>query len=92
MKKGIRLCTAETDRESFEVVRAEEAVWSDGSLGCGQPGVEYRHAPVRGYHIVLRHGERDYDYRAVRVDFFILCERPTVGPRLRPGPGSPRQD
>jgi hypothetical protein len=78
-------------REGFEVVRAEETVWSDGSLGCPRPGVEYLDAPVRGYHVILRHGDRDYDYRAVRADFFVLCERPPVGPppsRERVGPRS----
>jgi hypothetical protein len=80
------------DRESFEIVRAEETVWNDGALGCPRPGVEYLPAPVRGYRVVLRHGDHDYDYRAVRPDFFVLCERPRVGPPSPPGPGAHRQD
>jgi hypothetical protein len=82
----------DANRESFEIVRAEETVWNDGSLGCAKPGVEYLPAPVRGYHLILRHGDRDYDYRAVRPDFFILCERPRVGSPPPPGPGTERQD
>ena len=79
-------------RASFEIVRAEETVWSDGSLGCPQPGVEYLQAPVRGYHVILRHGDRDWDYRAVRAGFFILCERPWVGRPPPPAPRTERQD
>lgn len=61
------------ERASFELVRAEAAAWSDGSLGCPEPDVVYRHEPVSGYRVVLRHDDREYDYRAVSADRFILC-------------------
>ena len=62
--------------ESVEVVRAESKVWNDGSLGCPQPGVMYTQALVDGYHIVLRHGEQEYDYRASARGYFFLCSGP----------------
>src|SRR5262245_3541915 len=30
-------------------VRAEPVVWSDGSLGCPEPGMEYAQALISGY-------------------------------------------
>ncbi len=70
---------------AIEVVRAESVVWNDGSLGCPQPGVNYRMAPTRGYRVVLRHGGREYDYRVVaRSGSFVLCEGSRrVGPTPR---------
>ncbi|SCE94924.1 hypothetical protein GA0074695_2381 [Micromonospora viridifaciens] len=42
---AVRLAIAASD---IEVVRVEEAVWRDGSIGCAQPGRMYTQALVRG--------------------------------------------
>jgi hypothetical protein len=42
-----------TDRDAIELVGAEPVVWSDGSIGCPEPGVLYTQALVEGYRIVL---------------------------------------
>ena len=55
------------------VVRAEEAVWNDGSLGCPEPGEFYTQALVSGFWVVLEAGGAEYDYRANDKGFFKLC-------------------
>jgi hypothetical protein len=60
-------------RSSVAVVRAEEAIWSDGSLGCPQPGEFYTQALVPGYWVVFDVPGGTYDYRATRSGFFKLC-------------------
>ena len=69
------------ERSSFEVVRAEETIWPDGALGCPRPGMVYTQAAVPGYHIVLEHDGREYDYRAGGTRYLMLC--------LEPGAQSP---
>ena len=71
-----------TSRESVEVVRAETAVWSDGSLGCPKPGEVYTQSPTEGYWVVLSHNGTEYDYRATNTSYFFLCNNP-----LPPGSG-----
>jgi hypothetical protein len=51
------------DRGEISVDRAESVIWPDGSLGCPRPGEMYTQAPVDGYWIVLKAGERQFDYR-----------------------------
>ena len=63
-------------RSDFETVKAEEIIWPDGALGCPQRGMTYTQAPVPGYHIVLQHNGRQYDYRAGGTRFLMLCLEP----------------
>ena len=60
-------------REDIEVERAESVIWSDGALGCPKPGEMYTQAQVPGYWIVLKSGERQYDYRASEKGHFRRC-------------------
>jgi hypothetical protein len=62
------------ERAAVRVIRAEQVVWPDGSLGCPQPGMVYTQALVDGYHVVLEHGGKSYDYRATSSGSFFLCE------------------
>ncbi len=55
-------------------VRAEQALWNDGSLGCPQPDMSYTQAQVDGYWIVLKAGDRLLDYRASKTGFFTFCD------------------
>jgi hypothetical protein len=56
------------------VVRSEEVIWNDGSLGCPIPGEFYTQAQVSGYWVVLEYNGVSYDYRAAASGFFRLCE------------------
>ncbi|MBP1464319.1 hypothetical protein EYB53_001230 [Candidatus Chloroploca sp. M-50] len=73
------------EREAIVVVRDEAVVWSDGSLGCPEPGMMYTQALVEGYHVVFDVAGVFYDYRVDSRDAFRLCENavgepPTVAP------------
>jgi hypothetical protein len=68
------------------VLRDQAMVFNDGSLGCPQPGMFYTQATVAGYWVVLELGQVEYDYRATKNGFFILCEGGSL-PSIQP-PGS----
>jgi hypothetical protein len=61
------------DRAAIEVVRAEQVIWSDGSLGCPAPGMLYTQALVPGYRVILRAGGQTLDYHAAANGRFALC-------------------
>lgn len=59
---------------AIEVIRTEEITWSDGSLGCPEPGVFYTQALVEGYRVVLGHDDRVFLYHAGSDAVPFLCE------------------
>jgi hypothetical protein len=61
-------------------VRAESVVWSDGSLGCPEPGMEYTQALVNGYWVIVEAAGKKYDFRVGGGGSFRLCP---------PGQGQP---
>ena len=65
--------SANVDREQLVIVRAESAVWSDGSLGCPEPGMMYTQALVNGYWVVIEGGGQKYDFRVGSGGSFYLC-------------------
>jgi hypothetical protein len=64
---------AKVSREKLVIVRAESVVWSDGSLGCPEPGMMYTHALVNGYWVVINAGGKTYDFRVDAGGRFQLC-------------------
>lgn len=66
---------------AVRVVAAEAVTWSDGSIGCPQPGMNYTMALVPGYRVVFAvaqgEGERLYAYHAGRRGPLQYCERPS---------------
>lgn len=60
-------------QSQLTLVRAESAIWNDGSLGCPLPGQSYTQALVNGYWVVLEYAGSEYDYRASSSSF-RLCE------------------
>src|SRR6266550_6936406 len=71
---------AKVDRREIKIVRAESVVWSDGSLGCPEPGMMYTQALVNGYWVVIEAGGQKYDFRGGSGGSFRLCP---------PGQGQP---
>lgn len=63
--------------DEIEVVRVEEVVWRDGSLGCAEPGMMYTQALVDGSRVVLSTGGRSYEYHAGGARKAFLCRNPT---------------
>lgn len=64
-----------SDPSAITLIGAEAVIWNDGSLGCPQPGMVYPQALIEGYRVILRAGDRDYDYRVGKGGSFVLCER-----------------
>jgi hypothetical protein len=61
-------------REQLVVVTAVATTWSDGSLGCREPGQMYTQALVEGWQAVVRAGTTLYDYRGAGATNFKLCK------------------
>jgi hypothetical protein len=61
------------DKASLKVESAEAVTWSDGSLGCPEPGMMYTQALVPGYRVKVRAGEELLDYRAGSRGYFVVC-------------------
>ena len=64
---------AGVEESAITVVRSQAVTWSDGSLGCPQPGMNYTQALVDGYWVVLEAEGVAYDYRATARGSFTLC-------------------
>jgi hypothetical protein len=64
---------AKLDRARLKVISAEYVTWSDGSLGCPQPGLAYTQALVPGYRIRVQAGVEVLDFHASRRGQLVLC-------------------
>jgi hypothetical protein len=64
------------DPSAVTIVDAHEETWSDGSLGCPQPGMMYTQALVDGYQVVVEANSTRLDYRGSGPGQFRLCENP----------------
>jgi hypothetical protein len=62
--------------DEVRIVTAEEVTWSDGSLGCPQPGMAYTQALVAGYRVVLEIGGDELNFHAAQGGEFFFCEDP----------------
>ena len=68
------------DPGDVEVVDVREVTWSDGSLGCPQPGMAYTQALVNGQLVVLAIGDEQFEYHSGpnRPLFYCADPRPPV--------------
>lgn len=64
------------DPSAVTVVSAEEKSFSDGSLGCPEPGMMYTQALVDGHQVVVEANGTQLDYRGSGPDDFRLCKNP----------------
>lgn len=62
------------DIDQLDVIRSEFVEWSDGSLGCPEPGEYYTQATVPGYWVEIDAPDRLLDYRVTDSGNFRLCE------------------
>jgi hypothetical protein len=60
-------------RTDLKVLSAEAVTWSDGSLGCPQPGMMYTQALVSGFRVRIRAAGKELDYHAGRMGLPMLC-------------------
>lgn len=68
------------DVEQIRMVSFERVTWSDGSLGCPEPGKMYTQALVEGSRTVLELEGRRFSYHAGSDSVPFLCERPGPEP------------
>ena len=61
--------------EDIELIKYEEVVWPDASLGCPQPGMRYKQVPYDGALIVLKVAGREYEYHNGGSRGLFLCEQ-----------------
>lgn len=64
---------SKVNRSEFTLLTAESVQWSDGSLGCPEPGQMYTQAIVDGYRVVIEHAGQTYDYHASAKGYFKIC-------------------
>lgn len=59
--------------DAITVVSATEQQWSDGAMGCPQPGQMYTQMIVPGYRVVMQAAGNRYAYHSDRRGNFIVC-------------------
>jgi hypothetical protein len=57
----------------ISLAKAEEVVWSNGSLGCPQPGMVYAEVLTPGYLILLKASKNDFEYHTDLQDAITFC-------------------
>jgi len=58
------------------IVEAKAETFSDGSLGCPEPGMMYTQAIVDGYQVVVEANGTQLDYRGSAPGKFRICKNP----------------
>jgi hypothetical protein len=58
----------------INLVEVTEVEWSDSSLDCPQPGMEYLQVITPGYRIVLEASGTQYEYHSNRDAYVVYCE------------------
>jgi hypothetical protein len=64
------------DASAVTIVSAHAETFSDGSLGCPEPGMMYTQALVDGYQVVVEANGTQLDYRGSGQGQFRLCKNP----------------
>jgi hypothetical protein len=75
--------------DEIELLSVISVVWSDGSLGCPQPGMDYIQVPQDGVLIQLSVGGVVYNYHGGGNRGLFLCEQKLKSIEPLPPPGSP---
>lgn len=58
------------------LISAQSVVWSDSSLGCPQPDMNYLMVLTEGYRVVLAVDDEPHYYHANQRGYGIFCESP----------------
>jgi hypothetical protein len=64
------------DPAEVTVVESKDVTWSDGSLGCPQPGMSYIQAITEGHLAVLEVNGQVFEYHGGTQGPLSLCENP----------------
>lgn len=62
-----------TDISRITVLNVEAKEWSDSSLGCPAPGMNYLMVITPGYQVILEASGQTYTYHTDRSGNYVLC-------------------
>lgn len=68
----------EVDQAAVSVAGYADVTWSDGSIGCPQPGTMYTQALVPGHQLILQSEGRLFSYHAAQGKAFSYCAKPVA--------------
>lgn len=68
--------TLDVDPDDVEIGALERVTWSNGSLGCPQPGQAYTEALVDGYLLILVVDGTEYRYHGAMDGVLVYCATP----------------
>ena len=64
------------DPSALTIVEATAQTFSDGSLGCPEPGMMYTQALVDGYQVIVEGNGTRLDYRGSQAGRFRISKNP----------------
>jgi hypothetical protein len=64
--------------DQINLVEATEEEWTDSSLGCPQPGMEYLQVITPGYRILLDVDGTIHEYHSNRDAYLVYCNPPDM--------------
>ncbi len=70
--------------DQITLIEAKAVVWPDASLGCPQPDMVYKQVPYDGALILLKVGEREYEYHSGGSRGLFLCEKSLKTKKITP--------
>lgn len=92
MPREVRRAVVADAARRFEVAEsavvlsaAEQVTWSDGSLGCPQPGLSYVQALVPGYRVTATTSAGKLRYHTDSRGQAVTCAQPGAGRAQLPG-------
>jgi hypothetical protein len=63
-------------KDQIALISVQSVVWSDSSLGCPQPDMNYLMVLTDGYRVVLAVDDQPYYYHANTRGYGVICESP----------------
>ena len=66
------------DQAAVSVAGYAEVTWSDGSIGCPEPGTMYTQALIPGHQLILQSDGRLFSYHAAQGKDFGYCADPVA--------------
>ncbi|MCX6081830.1 MAG: hypothetical protein NTW32_20070 [Chloroflexi bacterium] len=61
---------------AISLLQAGPVNWSNAGLGCPDPGMVYAEVITPGYQVILRSGDKQYEYHAGKDQLPIFCKNP----------------
>lgn len=58
----------------IEIIKIEEIIWSDGSMGCPKEGFVYTQAEIPGYRVTFNYKQKLYYYNTDKNRSFVQCD------------------